>query len=358
MTDIVDTIEGLTAKWFTEALRDGGTIGPSISVVSADCTQIGTGQLGSVVRARLEYDMPAGPSSLIVKLPSLDPGSRQLGAAMGVYEAEVRFYQEIIPLVSVEVPHMHWGAVQPETGRFTLVIDDLSPGCAVGDMVKGCSDDDARAAILELAKLHASGWDDPALLSRQWLCDVTRTQALFAAVPAAAEPFLERFGPRLDSVEAELVKRLAPKAPHYTDRVWHRPFVVTHGDYRLDNIMFGVQPGAPAVSVLDWQVTRLAPPMIDIATFLGSCVDPTQRRAIEGDILRAYHSALCAAGVANFAYEDCVEGYRRAALYPFLLTVAVSVTLERTERGDEMWARLLRGTADLIVATGGASVLD
>lgn len=358
MTHIVDTVGDLTPEWFTAALREGGTIGDGVCVTSAKNELVGTGQLGLVARADLEYDAEGGPDSLIVKLPSQDVGSRQLGAAMGVYEAEVRFYQEIAPLVAAQVPRMHWGGLEPHTGRFTLVIDNLSPGSVVGDMVAGCSLDQARLAVTELVKLQSSSWDHPELLGRKWIADSARTERLFAAVPAALGPFLERFADRLEPEHVDLVKRLAPKASHYTTKVWTRPFVVAHGDYRLDNVMFGVDPAAPPISIIDWQAARLAPPLVDVAIFLGACVSPPERRAHERDLLRCYHEGLLSAGVDGFSLDDCWEGYRRSALYPFLLGIAVSMTLERTERGDAMWARLIRDTADLIHTTGAADILD
>src|SRR5262249_36207594 len=113
MTEIADTVEDLTADWFTSALREGGTIGFDVSVTSANSELGGTGQLGLVVQTDLEYDSPDGlPPSLVTKLPSRDAGSRQLGAMMGVYEAEVRFYQEIVPLVDAEIPAVHWGDIE------------------------------------------------------------------------------------------------------------------------------------------------------------------------------------------------------------------------------------------------------
>jgi aminoglycoside phosphotransferase (APT) family kinase protein len=151
---------------------------------------------------------------------------------------------------------------------------------------------------------------------------------------------------------------LGPKAASYPERAWQRPFVVAHGDYRLDNMMFGVEPSAPPISVIDWQACRLAPPLVDAAIFLGACVSPDDRRAHEKDLISRYHAGLVERGVSGFSLEDCFESYRRCSLYPFLLTVAVSMTLERTERGDAMWARMVRDTADLIQATGAADLLD
>lgn len=98
MTLIVDTTDQLTPQWFTQVLRDNGTLGAQDAAVSVDATVIGTGQVGFVARAQLGYaGEGAGPATLIVKLPSADADSRRTGAAMGIYESEVRFYRRLHP---------------------------------------------------------------------------------------------------------------------------------------------------------------------------------------------------------------------------------------------------------------------
>lgn len=359
MSAIADTLDDLTAEWFTAALREGGTLPHGAVVTSVSTRLVGTGQLGSVACAELAYDaeLPGAPASLIVKLPSRDPGSRGLGVLMGVYEAEVRFYQEIAPLVEMTIPRMHWGALERESGRFTLVLDDLSPFAEVGDMVAGCGPERAALAMTELVKLQAPAWDDPRLRGRAWLADVSRTQMLFAAVEPAIERFTERFRHRLEPEHLALVEGLGPKAASFPSQAWTPPFVVGHGDYRLDNMMFGTTPNAPPLSIIDWQGARLAPPLLDAAIFMGSCLSVSDRRDHERDLLREYHEGLVARGVAGFSFADCWESYRRCSPYPFLLAIAVSVTLERTDRGDAMWARMVRGSAEMVEDLGAADIL-
>jgi aminoglycoside phosphotransferase (APT) family kinase protein len=155
-----------------------------------------------------------------------------------------------------------------------------------------------------------------------------------------------------------LVEQLAPQAPAVTRAIWKPPFVVGHGDYRLDNMMFGSTPADPPIAVLDWQGARLAPPLLDAAIFLSSCLTPEERRDHERDLVSRYHSQLTAAGVRDFSPEHCWQSYRACSLYPFLLTVAVSVTIAQTERGDQMWARMLAGAADLVLSTGAAKLVE
>ena len=160
---IADSVADLTPAWFTAALREGGTITGEHAVTSVKAEPFGTGQVGLVVRAELEHDGPNGlvPPSLVVKLPSPDAGSRGMATAMGLYEAEVRFYEEIAPRLGPAIPTMHWGGVEGASGRFTLVLDDLSGAAEVGDMVAGCDHEQAALAIDALADFQVPVWADP-----------------------------------------------------------------------------------------------------------------------------------------------------------------------------------------------------
>ena len=50
-----------------------------------------------------------------------------------------------------------------------LVLEDMGAGGAVGDQVAGCDIETARAAVVELARLHAPRWDDASLYEHEFL---------------------------------------------------------------------------------------------------------------------------------------------------------------------------------------------
>jgi hypothetical protein len=357
---ILDSIEQLTPRWYTGALREGGVIDGAAIVVAADTRLFGTGQLGLVARSELRYqpDQPGGPRSLIVKLPSADERSRGLGVAMGAYQAEVRFYQQILPEVEVRTPRHYWSDVETDTGRYTLLLEDLSGDWEPGDVMRGATLNHAHAAIEQLVNLQAPVWDSPALRAQTWLADIARTQMLFDYVPPALEPFRARFGARLAPEHLELARRLFPRAAGYPRRAWTGPLTLMHGDFRLDNLLFREHDGHRQACVLDWQSVRLGPPLVDLAMYLGSALDTGIRRAHEYDLLKTYHDRLVAAGVEGFSFADCQHSYRWASLYSFLLGAGMSVTIAQTERGDQMFAALIAATADLVQDNKAAELLD
>jgi hypothetical protein len=357
---LADSTSDLTPEWFTEALREGGAIDGTTRVSAADAVLFGTGQFGLVARAALTYDRPApaAPASVIVKLPSQDPGSRGLGVAIGAYEAEVRFYRELAPRSDITVPRAYWTGVEPGTGRVTLVLEDLSGGWTVGDAIAGGTVAQAEAAVDQIARLHADLWDDPGLRELQWLAPISRTQMLFDGVPAALPAFRERFADRLDPEHMKLVEHLAPRGAEFPTRAWRGPMVVAHGDFRLDNVMFRDTAGGLEACVIDWQSLRLAPPMIDAGIWLSSCLSPDDRRAHQDALLRRYHGLLVDRGVRDFSYDDCLASLRVCSLYTFLAGIGVSVTLARSDRGDAMFAALVAQAADFVQDLDADTALD
>jgi aminoglycoside phosphotransferase (APT) family kinase protein len=218
----------------------------------------------------------------------------------------------------------------------------------------------AEAALDQIASLHADLWDDPSLRELQWLAPISRTQLLFDGVPDALPAFRERFADRLESDHMKLVEHLAPKGAQYPTRAWRGPMVVAHGDFRLDNVMFR-DPGTDAgleACVIDWQSLRLAPPLIDAAIWLSSCLSPDQRRTHQDALLHRYHDRLVAGGVNGFTYSDCLASLRVCSLYTFLAGVGVSVTLARSDRGDAMFAAMIAQAAEFVRDLDADTVLD
>ena len=104
-----------TPEWLSAAL------GRAVRGVQAEA--VGTGQIGACYRLHLDGDDV--PATLLAKLPSAEPGARDLMA--GAYRGEVRFYTDIAPTVAIRVPLVAYAAVADEGGGFTLLLEDLAP---------------------------------------------------------------------------------------------------------------------------------------------------------------------------------------------------------------------------------------
>src|SRR4029453_19354946 len=109
--------------------------------------------LGKLGRLHLRYadDDKKLPRTLIVKQPTQDAKGRQLAMMFRFYEREVCFYREVGSAAGIRVPTMHFGAAEPRSGDFVMLMEDLAPA-RLGDQLAGCSAQDARSAIGALAK--------------------------------------------------------------------------------------------------------------------------------------------------------------------------------------------------------------
>jgi hypothetical protein len=354
---IIDQVAQADPAWLTLALRSAGVLVQG-HVVEASSELMSVGQAGLVARLHLRYDTGAtdAPKTAILKLPANDPGSRAIGAALGIYAAEVHFYLDIAPTVRVRAPRAYWGQAEADTGRFTLLIEDVAGAGEPGDMIIGSSPDQAERALRALVDLQAPRWKDPALRALPFLSDAARTRAMFAGVEPALPAFLERFADVVDGDDLAMVERCAPRAAAWGERMTADDAVLVHGDFRMDNMLFPRQPSAP-VALFDWQMIRLGPPLIDACFYIATCLKVDDRRQHERALLLEYHRGLLAAGVTGFSFDDVWESYRWSVFYGLLLTVPFSIQLERTERGDALFRTMIRSHCEQVRDLGAEPLL-
>jgi hypothetical protein len=347
----------VTPPWLTDVLRQAGRI-DAAHVSSLDAQPVGTGQMGDSVRFRLTYDRdePGAPASVVVKFAAADATSRGTGLAMRSYEIEVRFYQEVAGTVDIRTPRCDFAAIDLATGEFTLVLEDLAPAVQ-GDQLAGCTPDQAALALTELARLHAPRWGDPALRELEWLhrSSPERIGTGEVLLPQLFAGFAARYGARLEPEFLAVGERLVPLLPRYL-RAQPEPWAVQHGDYRLDNMLFGTADGGAPLTVVDWQTAVHGPPLADAAYFLGAGLMPADRRRHEEDLLREYHGALRAGGVEGYGWDRCWDDYRRFTLAGFIMAVGASMMVVQTARGDEMFLTMARRHGTHIVDLGAEAL--
>ncbi|MCU1357916.1 MAG: Phosphotransferase enzyme family protein [Acidimicrobiales bacterium] len=335
---IADTPEQLTAPWVTAALRAGGHLAEGRSVTSVELTPVGTGQMCDSVRLGLAFDGPTdAPASIVAKLPAASEASRATALALRSYENEVRFYEQLAPGLPIRTPHVFHADIDVDTASFVLLLEDLAPA-QQGDQLAGCSPEVAAIAVDELVRLHAPRWGDPSLADLEWLHRDPESSRQFLAMllPGLWDGFRDRYaadlGPEVHQAGDALFARLGD----YLTADTH-PWSIVHGDYRLDNLLFDPTPGGTPIAVVDWQTCVHGPPLQDVAYFLGAGLVPEQRRPVEEDLVRSYHAGLVAAGVTGYDWDTCWHDYRRGAWLGMVMTVAASMLVEPTARGDQMF---------------------
>jgi len=335
-TLIADDAADLTASWLGRVLGVGATV----RVVRTE--RIGTGQIGASYRLTLESADGAVPRSVVVKMAAGDDRSM---VSQG-FAWEVGFYRHLAESVAARIPRCWYAAISPDHTRFTLVLEDLTPA-APGSQAAGCTPDQARNAVVNLAGLHAPFWNSPLLAGGlEWLAppDAEGCAFLGALHRDATEVFVERFGPALPPDDADTLRAAAERTGSWL-RGHRAPFSLVHGDYRLDNLMF--HPDRPEVAALDWQTISVGHPARDLAYFVANSLTVADRRAHEESLIAAYHAAL---GVPGYSRDECREGYRAGMLHGPVITVlgCVYATAERSPAADAMFLSMTARTCQAI----------
>jgi len=346
---IPSAVQDVTPEWLTWALRETGIIDKA-TVTSSDMELIeGRGVMGQVARVVLRYDHfeEGTPGSLIVKLPSADETRRVDVTRMGLYEREIRFYEELAGQIELRTPLRYYSAMDTDAGEYVLLMEDMAPA-RVGDNVAGCSLAEAELAIRNLARLHATWWESPRLAGLDWL-------PVFYADPEQAQmrfeeswgPFLKRFHNVMPASMTEVAEKLKSNVAYVVSSIGESPRTLIHGDFRLDNLFFSSGKDGAALAAVDWQVVSKSKGVFEVAYFLAWSLQPEQRRAKEMDLLGMYHSMLRDNGVAGYDFDQCLKEYRLLMLFPFIRLVTVGVNSDLSHR---RLVRLLRTLTERTVA--------
>ena len=340
-------IEGpadLTADWLTAAIGAG-------RVGSFRVERIGTGQMSECYRVWLDYAAGEGPGSVILKVAASDPVSRQTGHALGLYEREVRFYTELAPGLDGPLARCFHGSYQ-DTGVFDLLLDDAAPA-EVGDEIRGAGLADATLALAHLGRLHAPMIGSQALADTAWLNSASPVnQALLGQLFGA---FVERYAEVITDEQRDVCQRLVDSFDAYAAAETGAARGLVHGDYRLDNMLFG-RPGALRdLTVVDWQTVTWGPALTDVAYFLGCALTVADRRAHYEELLAAYHGGLGAN--PPLTLDEVREGVRRQSFFGVMMAIVSSMLVERTERGDRMFLTMLERHTSHVLDTGALEVL-
>lgn len=317
--------------------------------------RIGTGQMSECYRVVLEYDGDApAPASVILKVAASDPVSRQTGVALGLYEREVQFYTDVAPRLVGPIARCYHASFDANAGTFAVLLGDAGPA-EVGDEIEGTSVERARLAVSELGRLQGPAIGDPTLGGAAWLNrEAPISQTLLAQLYAG---FVERYGNRIAPQHREVCDRFVASFDAYlaAEEAGGGPMGLVHGDYRLDNMLFGLPGADRPLTVVDWQTVSWGPAMTDLAYFIGCALPVPARRAYAGELMACYHHAL--GSTTTLTLDDVRAGVRRQTFAGVMMTIVSPILVQRTERGDEMFMAMLERHCQHVLDTDALALL-
>ena len=340
--------EAISADWL------GAVLGQPGRLKGFTATKVGTGQMCDSYRLTLDWqDGTDAPATVIAKCPSHDEASRNIAKLTGTYVKEVSWYRELAAASGVPAPRCHHSEIADDEVDFILILSDLAPA-RQGDQLAGLGLARPRA-------VHRRGGHAPrasvgrsaARADMPWLArdngDLVR--ALF---PQLYLGFRERYAARLAPEILDVGAGIVASLDAYLSREPAARTLV-HGDLRIDNILFA--PDGDACWLVDWQTLGRGSGATDLAYLVGTSIaDPFERAAADRPAFDHWLAALTARGVEPDA-AALWDDYRVGALSGYFMAVFASMNVERTDRGDEMFAVMAERPARQALALGSLDLL-
>lgn len=297
---------------------------------------VGSGQVGDSYRISLDWNNNEGPETIIAKCSAKDLTSRQTAKNMNLYEIEAYWYNQYRNKIPIRCPEAYFvGLDKKDIGNFIMFMEDLSPARQISQMA-GCNVNDIRLALDEVALLHKAHWDDNNLSKIKCLnYGKDRKKFIKQFLIEIYPDWCSRYKDRIDKSILEMGKSLIDRYDSYIE-IKTEPIVLSHGDFRLDNMLFYDNNGR--VAVLDWQTLSAGVPMADIAYCISTSFSDSNDRKIHEESLVSRYLKKLNLDDGVYPYELAWRDYRRCSFIGFLMGVISSMLVERTERGDEMFA--------------------
>jgi aminoglycoside phosphotransferase (APT) family kinase protein len=346
---IPTTLDDISATWLAELLAE-----PVHEVVVTPIAR-GEGFMGQLARVSVGYGdgaSPGAPPTVVVKLPTTEPGNRLVGELLRLWDREHRFYAELAPRLEVRVPVVHANLADADHGAYALILEDLAPMTAT-DQVHGATADQARRVIDELVALHAPWWASPELAELDWMPDLhdPMVNAVVTMFDAGWDGFCARYRARLPARVFGWAERFVRGVPAWLEGYAEEPATIVHGDARLDNMLFGDDG---SFAMVDWQMAMRSPGTADLVYFVVTNLTPAARRRLEHELLERYRRQALATGAEGRLLSEAglLRSYREGVLFWCVSMASSLLTLDpANERGaallDEGVERLFVAADDL-----------
>ena len=266
-------------------------------------------------------------------MPSSHVQTRNLLTTLGVYEREVRFYQNIASEIPMRSPKCFVASWDSQSKRFILLLEDLG-ALRFPDQSAGCSVEDAELVVTDLAKLHASMWNNPLLEEWNWASAWDAGADLFAAsFPMWWGQFQQQFPGSIHDDFQKMADTVGPHVASIKSRLAQRPATLCHGDYRIANMFFEDTPSGNSLVVFDWQAMRIGRAPYDLAYFLAGSITVEDRRAHQERLKTRYYEGLVQGGVTDYSKIDFEEdfGYGLLDLVSFTAMVGGNLSFDSEE---------------------------
>lgn len=319
---IPSSISEVTPGWLAEVT------GFDVAAITVEQIGVGVGVSSALYRVALESTN--GPATVVVKLPALDDAAVFTSSVLRMYVREVRFFNTLAASSPIRVPTCHFGAVDEETSRFVIVMQDLA-GMRVVDQLEGMALTDAERAIDALAAWHATWWGQADGLAESGVTISLGDPIYPAILPMVFAEGWEKVtaGMEVSKQILDVGPRFAAAIPRLLTDLSQAPTTLAHGDYRADNMLFAPDD---SLVLLDFQLIGTGSGAYDLAYFVTQSLAPDVAADHERDLFARWQDGLRAAGVAADELTRMWDDYRKAAVFCLVYPIVASRGMDLADR--------------------------
>jgi hypothetical protein len=299
---------------------------PGVSIVGSRILEAaGREMVSTADRVKLHLQYGAGssqlPTQVLVKI-----ALEETGCPAVLYETETKVYREILPELDIEKPKCLAAVYDEQSGRFLLILEDLSvAGAYFPNVLKPPLAPEQVGKLLDLlATVHAYYWENHRLSElRSWLGGATEGSH-FDFFESAAAPLIEAL-----AAECPYRRDLVTRTGRSPSRLWenvkavHRhherifPVTLQHGDTGVHNT-YHLPDGR--VGFLDWQLAHRGAWPRDLHYLVCTALSVADRRSHERSLVARYLNRLASLGVPDVpSIDTAMEEFGRAIIWGFTI---------------------------------------
>ena len=340
---IPGSMANVSAEWVEECIGRG-----KLNNINLVPMGEGVGMMSSMSIIELEWEGSTNlPSSLVLKLAAENETNRTVSQQFNLYLKEVSYYKDLAPRTTARSPRIYASEIDDEH-NFFLLMEDVS-SYRMGSQVEGATVEECELCIDFLINLHASFWNQ--LNGISWLPNMSgsdNAKNMALGCEAGWPQLQEIFGNFVpDNIEAER-ERYLEAVPRLQTQLDQHPTTLIHGDFRMDNMLFGQAPEHDPLLVVDFQGPLKGNGINDVGYLLSHSAKTEVRREHERNLIERYSSGLINAGVKDYSFQKAWNDYRIGVLYSWTVAVVIAGTMDpANDRGFAWMSKMVErnGTA-------------
>tara|TARA_R110000772_G_scaffold268731_1_gene398332 strand:- start:41461 stop:42558 length:1098 start_codon:yes stop_codon:yes gene_type:complete len=315
-----DSIDKLSPELLTMLVQERypGAVVESFTIL--DSLNYGDGMVSTAARATLNLHYREGTGQSLATRVILKLAYDLADLPWPLYENEVRFYKDLRPELSLEIPETYGAAYDHDSHRFLLLIEDLTiKGAIFPNALRENTLLELEKIISMLANMHAKYWQTPRFLEDLAGLETHVDGVLNEFMHGFAvdyinheisiNPFKQEIMSSLNMTSEEMLAGV--KAMQYHQATL--PQTLLHGDTHIGNTY--ILPDG-STGLLDFQLVVRGYCMHDVNYLITTALPIHMRRQHEKALLKFYLAELRSHGVVQPpSFADAWQEYKRCLIW-------------------------------------------